>query len=69
MKIPFTHHHIHFSSVDPLGGGLRELISEERAEPEAIVLDNYIDGDELVHQWDKLYTEIEKDPTHFSDSE
>lgn len=69
MRIPFTHHHVHFSAIDPLGGGLRELIQREQSEMEAITLDNYIDPDELIHRWDEVYSDIQKDPTHFSDVE
>lgn len=55
-------HHLSLSMPDPLGGGLAEEIAAERAEPDAIELDNAIDVSELQDRWRSITEEFENDP-------
>lgn len=48
---------------DPLGGGLAEEIAAERAEPEAIVLDEE-PGESLADKWQEAIDEFKNDPEY-----
>lgn len=58
------HHSLSFQLPDPLGDGLGDAIAAERAEPEAITLDE-VDTRSLIAQWDKVVDDIEHDPEWF----
>lgn len=62
-------HHIAFKKIDPLGNGLREEITAEQQEPEAIVLQENVDEEELTQFWQAVETDIEKDPEWFKFTE
>lgn len=59
-------HHLSFQNADPLGDGLAEAIAAEKAEPEAITLEETPDGEQLTEQWAHVVEEVEKDPDWFS---
>lgn len=59
------HHSISFQKADPLGGGLSEEIEHEMDESEAIVLGDE-DGSQLIHAWEKIAEDVEKDPEWFT---
>lgn len=59
------HHHVAFKQIDPLGDGLREEIAAEKAEPEAITLEEGVDEGELSRYWQDVEADIEKDPEWF----
>lgn len=54
-------HHLSLSTPDPLGGGLAEEIAEERAEPEAIILEENLDPYELEQTWEHIEEDFEGD--------
>lgn len=51
-----------FSEIDPLGGGLAEEIAAEQASPDAIVLEDYIEGDSLQQKWAQVIHDLQEDP-------
>lgn len=53
---------IQFSKIDPLGDGLREQIAAEQDEPQAITLEEGIDGDMLHAYWESIQSD---DPVQF----
>lgn len=57
--------HLSFTNTDPLGAGLLEEIAAEKSEPDAIVLEEYADGEALIDQWAKVAADVEKDPEWF----
>ena len=63
--MPLFKHHISFKKIDPLGAGLREEISQERMEPEAITLEESVDEKQLDDYWQSVESDIEKDPEWF----
>lgn len=63
------HHPISFSKADPLGAGLREEITAEQLEPEAITLEDGVVDGELEARWQELHDEIQKDPDWITFSE
>lgn len=63
------HHSLSFSKVDPLGGGLAEEIASERAEPDAIELEETLDGQLIAERWGEAVEELEKDPDWFKFSD
>ncbi|MDB5165373.1 MAG: hypothetical protein JWM00_263 [Candidatus Saccharibacteria bacterium] len=65
------HQSLTLSKIDPLGGGLAEEIASERAEPEAIELEEMPNGEQLSEQWAQAVEELEHDPDwfHFADEE
>ena len=62
----FIHHKLKLSKIDPLGGGLAEEIAAEQHEPEAISLEENLEGDRLSEQWGEVVDEAKKDPDWFS---
>lgn len=62
-------HRPSFKNADPLGGGLAEEIAAEKAEPEAITLEETPNGEQLTEQWTHVVEEVEKDPDWFSFSD
>lgn len=56
---------IQFSKVDPLGDGLGDDINSEQLEPEAITLEEGLDGNELAAYWQSVESDIEHDPEWF----
>ena len=56
---------IQFSKVDPLGDGLGDEIVSEQLEPEAILLEEGLDGNELSAYWQSVESDIEQDPEWF----
>jgi hypothetical protein len=69
MSLFHSLHHVGFSKVDPLGGGLREEITSEENDPQAIQLQEGVDEEELSAYWRDVEQDIENDPTwfHFED--
>ena len=63
------HHSLSFSQVDPLGGGLAEEIASEQAEPDAIELEESLDGQLIAERWGEAVEELEKDPDWFKFSD
>jgi len=63
------HHSLSFSQVDPLGGGLAEEIQAEQSEPDAITLEEQLDGQLLANQWGQAVEELEQDPDWFKFTE
>jgi hypothetical protein len=63
------HRSLSFSQVDPLGGGLAEEIAAEQSEPEAITLEEQLDGQLLADQWGQAVDELEQDPDWFKFTE
>lgn len=55
-----------FNPVDPLGGGLREMIAHERAEPERIELTEHLNARELESHWNTIHQDLLEDPLWFS---
>ncbi len=55
-------HKVRFLQPDPLANGLAEEIAAEQAEPEAIMLTDSIDGDELANSWQHIVDEFHNDP-------
>lgn len=53
---------IHFPTIDPLANGLAEEIAAERAEPDAITLDDAVDANELQQRWSDIAHDFEQDP-------
>lgn len=66
MKLQNLFHHISLSTVDPLGGGLREEIEAERLEPEAFTLEEGVIEGKLEADWEKMEGELKKDPEYYS---
>ena len=62
-------HSLSFSQVDPLGGGLAEEIEAERSEPDAISLEESLDGQLIADRWSQAVEELEKDPDWFKFSD
>lgn len=62
-------HHIAFKQIDPLGNGLREEITQEQLEPEAITLEEFVDEGKLSNYWQSVESDIEKDPEWFKFTE
>ena len=62
-------HSLSLSKVDPLGGGLAEEIEAEKAEPDAISLDDTLDGQLIADKWNQAVEELEKDPDWFKFSD
>ena len=58
-------HSLSFSAVDPLGGGLAEEITAEQSEPDAITLEESLDAQLIIDQWNQAVEELEKDPDWF----
>ena len=52
---------VHFSSINPLANGLDQDIAAERAEPEAIVLEENLDPYEIEQTWEHIEEEFEGD--------
>lgn len=65
----FIHHKLKLSKIDPLGGGLAEEIAVEQREPEAIVLEEGLEGDRLSDQWGQVVEEAKHDPDWFAFSD
>lgn len=63
------HHRLSLPKVDPLGGGLAEEIEAERSEPDAITLEETLDGQLIADQWAQTVEELEKDPDWFKSSD
>lgn len=63
------HHSISFHKADPLGGGLREEISAEQMQPEAITLEDGVVDGELESKWNSIQEDLQNDPEwiHFSE--
>lgn len=59
-------HKLRLPTVDPLGGGLAEEIAAEQAEPEAIALEEGLEGEQLSEQWQHVVEDVEKDPEWFT---
>ena len=53
---------IHFPTIDPLANGLAEEIAAERAESDAISLDESINGSQLDENWRHIAEEFHQDP-------
>lgn len=47
-------HRMKLTPIDPLGDGLRELIEEEKREPDAIQLDEALDEETLDAYWQSV---------------
>lgn len=62
LKTNMLFHHIQFKKPDPEDNGLLEEIAEERMEPEAITLEDYVNGEELQEKWQEIESDFEKDP-------
>jgi len=62
-------HHIQFQTPDPEDNGLREEILQEQLEPEAIRLEDGINGDELSRSWQSITSDLEHDPEWFAFNE
>jgi hypothetical protein len=52
---------IHFDSINPLANGLDQDIAAERAEPDAITLEENLDPYELEQTWQDIEEEFESD--------
>lgn len=61
--------HIQFTKVDPEDNGLLEEIAAERLEPEAITLEEGIDGQRLSDSWQEITSDLEQDPEWFKYTE
>jgi len=66
MSLLHHHHHLSLSAIDPLGGGLAEEIAAEQREPEAIRLQDDIEGTILSKQWQEVVDEVHDDPDWFT---
>jgi len=64
----FLNHQVTFKQVDPLGDGLREEITAEQLEPEAILLEDGVNEGQLSEYWQSVERDIKSDPEwfHFS---
>lgn len=61
----FNSQKIQFGKVDPLGDGLGDEIANEQLEPEAITLEEGLNGSELSEYWQSVKSDIEQDPEWF----
>ena len=62
-------HSLSLPVVDPLGGGLAEEIAAEQSEPDAITLEEGINGQLIAEQWGQAVEELEQDPSWFKFSD
>lgn len=53
-------HKMQLSPIDPLGDGLREEIQAEKAEPEAIRLEESFDDEDFLQYWQQVADSIEE---------
>lgn len=53
-------HKMQLSPIDPLGDGLREEIQAEKAEPEAIHLEESFDDEDFLQYWQQVADSIEE---------
>lgn len=58
-----------FTQQDPDDNGLIEEIAAERLEPEAITLEEGIDGQRLSASWDTITSDLQQDPEWFKFTE
>lgn len=65
----FHTHHVQFAQVDPEDNGLREEIIAEQLEPEAITLEESIDGERLSNAWQEITSDLQQDPDWFKFTE
>jgi hypothetical protein len=63
---PHALHHVSFTPIDPLGDGLREDILAEQAEPEAIILEERPDENDLVDYLKSITDDIKNDSDEFT---
>jgi len=57
---------IHFNAIDPEGDGLREMVTSEKLEPEAITLDDDLNEEgQLMAFWQDVESDIQNDPNWF----
>lgn len=64
--LKLLHHKLSLSRIDPLGGGLAEEIAAEQSEPDAIALEENLEGETLSEQWQHVVEDVEKDPEWFT---
>ncbi len=65
----FKFDRMQFGKVDPLDNGLRDEITSEQRDPEAITLEEGPDGDRLADFWSTVESDIQQDPDWFTFSE
>lgn len=58
-------HHISLPQPDPLGGGLREEITEEQQESEVQEFTNDLDANILAERWEEVVNDLHHDPDWF----
>ncbi|NLA43198.1 hypothetical protein GX865_03560 [Candidatus Saccharibacteria bacterium] len=57
---------VKFNPIDPLGDGLGDLIERSRMHPDRIVLNEPLDGRELVRQWEAIHQDLIQDSSWFN---
>jgi hypothetical protein len=65
----FHFHHLQFTKPDPEDNGLHDEILQEQLEPEAITLEESLNGEELTDAWQSITSDLEQDPDWFKFTE